>query len=149
MYLSCEDEPEVVVHATKILSRLLVIHGSAYSKKFADKNGGYTILGNHLRRWWSIPVLWPICFALLFGRDIALLDLDRSFDVAGLLKLFLQDGDLRIVYPEMFPVIMGMLGSALRSKLLSGDGDKHLNNPKDLKMSQTSLNGELKRPPLI
>ncbi|KAJ5223640.1 hypothetical protein N7468_008182 [Penicillium chermesinum] len=31
LYLSCEDEPEVVVLATKILSRLLVIHGNGYN----------------------------------------------------------------------------------------------------------------------
>ncbi|KAJ5745343.1 hypothetical protein N7520_010525 [Penicillium odoratum] len=115
LYLACEDEPEVVVLATKVLARLLVIHGSGYSKKFSDKNGGYKILECHLKRWWSIPVLWTICFAILFGRDVALLDLDRPFESAGLLKLFLSDGDLRIVNPEMLPVISEMLKSGLRS----------------------------------
>ncbi|KAJ5653278.1 hypothetical protein N7490_000281 [Penicillium lividum] len=115
LYLACEDEPEVVVLATKVLARLLVVHGSGYSKKFSDKNGGYKILECHLKRWWSIPVLWTICFAILFGRDIALLDLDRPFESAGLLQLFLSDGDLRIVNPEMLPVISEMLKSGLRS----------------------------------
>ncbi|KAJ5649607.1 uncharacterized protein N7484_003330 [Penicillium longicatenatum] len=121
LYLSCEDEPEVVVLATKILARLLVVHGSGYSKKFSEKNGGYTILEHHLKRWWNVPVLWTICFSILFGRDIALLNLDRPFDGPGLLKLFLSDGDLRIVNPEMLPVITGMLKSGLKSTVLKSE----------------------------
>ncbi|KAJ6110487.1 hypothetical protein N7486_002722 [Penicillium sp. IBT 16267x] len=121
LYLSCEDEPEVVVLATKILARLLVVHGSGYSKKFSEKNGGYTILKHHLKRWWNVPALWTICFSILFGRDFALLDLDRPFDASGLLKLFLSDGDLRIVNPEMFPVLTGMLKSGLRSTVSKSD----------------------------
>ncbi|KAJ5992482.1 hypothetical protein N7451_008206 [Penicillium sp. IBT 35674x] len=121
LYLSCEDEPEVVVLATKILARLLVVHGSGYSKKFSDKNGGYTILEHHLKRWWNVPALWTICFSILFGRDIALLNLDIPFDGPGLLKLFLSDGDLRIVNPEMFSVIAGMLKGGLRSTALTSD----------------------------
>lgn len=123
LYLSCEDEPEVVVLATKILARLLVVHGSGYSKKFSDKNGGYTILEHHLKRWWNVPALWTICFSILFGRDIALLDHDKPFDSPGLLKLFLSDGDLRIVNPEIFPVITGMLKSGLSSIASRSDFD--------------------------
>lgn len=117
MYLSCEDEAEVVVLATKILARLLVVHGISYNKKFSEKNGGYTILKHHLKRWWNIPILWPICFSIFFGRDIALLDLDRPFDTQRFLDTFVADGELVIVYPEMLPVIMEMLKSGLRSTL--------------------------------
>ncbi|KAJ5947666.1 hypothetical protein N7466_000681 [Penicillium verhagenii] len=121
LYLSCEDEPEVVVLATKILARLLVVHGSGYSKKFSEKNGGFTILEHHLKRWWNVPVLWIICFSILFGRDIALMDLDKPFDAPGLLKIFLSDGDLRIVNPEMLRVITKMMKSGLRSTVLASD----------------------------
>ena len=136
-----------MVLATKILARLLVVHGSGYSKKFSDKNGGYTILEHHLKRWWNVPALWTICFSILFGRDIALLDLDRAFDGPGLLKLFLSDGDLRIVNPEMFPVITGMLKSGLRSTALKSDTDAQTGTDmpksdlKSFKMLSVNFNG--------
>jgi hypothetical protein len=121
LYLSCEDEPEIVVLAAKILARLLVVHGSGYSKKFSEKNGGYTVLTHHLKRWWNVPALWPICFSILFGRDVALLDLDRPFEVSELRNLFLGDSQLQIVYPEILPVIMGMLKSGLKSTALASE----------------------------
>ena len=109
--------------ATKILARLLVVHGNGYSKKFSEKNGGYIILQNHLKRWWNIPALWPVCFSILFGQDIALLDLESPFTVSNLLKVFFEDSDTRIVYPEMLPVIAAMLKSGLRSTILSSDAE--------------------------
>lgn len=112
-----------MVLATKILARLLIVHGNSYSKKFTDKNGGYTVLKHHLRRWWNIPILWPICFSVLFGQDIALLDLDKPFDTQGLLDLFVAGSELHIVYPEMLPVITEMLKSGLRSTVLA-DGSR-------------------------
>ncbi|KAJ5280382.1 hypothetical protein N7478_005754 [Penicillium angulare] len=145
LYLACEDDPEVVILATKILARLLVVNGSAYNKKFAERNGGYIVLERHLKRWWHIPALWPICFSILFGRDVAILDLDRPFDVPGLLKLFLGDGDIRIVYPEMLPVITGMLKSGLRSIVLASDLGTQ-SRPEDMgpaqKMSSVKISGE-------
>ncbi|KAF7716383.1 Concanavalin A-like lectin/glucanases superfamily protein [Penicillium ucsense] len=115
LYLSCEDEPEVVVLAVKILARLLIVHGSSYSKKFSDKNGGYTVLEKNLGKWWNVPVLWPICFSILFGQDLAAVDLDRPFTAADFLSVFLEEGDLRIAFPEMLPVIMNMLKHAVES----------------------------------
>lgn len=121
LYLACEEEPEVVVLSVKILARLLVVNGSGYGKKFAEKNGGYTVLKHHLRRWWNIPALWPICFAILFGQDVASLDLERPFDASEFLSLFVPGGYLRIVYPEMLPVIMEMLKTGLRSSVMAND----------------------------
>jgi hypothetical protein len=135
------------VHAVKILARLLVVHGSGYSKKFSDKNGGYTVLEYHLKRWWNIPALWPICFSILFGQDIALMDLDQPFDAPKLINIFLAGGDLRIAFPEMLPVILGMLKSGLRSSVLASDTSEqdHL-KPDTLstkpQMSLHSLNGK-------
>lgn len=107
--------------AVKNLARLLVVHGSSYNKKFAEKNGGYTVLEHHLERWWNIPMLWPICFSILFGRDISFLDLSRPFDVSGFLSVFQADGDLRVMYPEMLPVIAAMLKNGLRNTVLANN----------------------------
>ncbi|KAJ5795138.1 hypothetical protein N7457_001737 [Penicillium paradoxum] len=124
LYLMCEDEPEVVVLAAKILGRLLVVHGSGYSKKFAEKNGGYIILEHRLKRWWNVPALWPICFCILFGIDHALLDLDKSFALPELLGIFLAEGDVKIVYPDMLPVIVNMLKSGLRNSIMATEGQE-------------------------
>lgn len=51
------------------------------------------------------------------------MDHDKPFDSPGLLKLFLSDGDLRIVNPEIFPVITGMLKSGLSSIASRSDFD--------------------------
>jgi hypothetical protein len=114
LYLMCEDEPEIVVLATKILARLLVVHGSSYSKKFAEKSGGYIVLEHRLKRWWNVPALWPICLSIFFGRDIAMIDLDKPLDQSGLLDLFLAGGDVNVVFPDMLPVIVNMMKSGVR-----------------------------------
>lgn len=107
--------------ATKILARLLVIHGGGYSKKFADKNGGYIVMKHQLRRWWSVPIMWPICFSFLFGRDIGTLNLDRPFDLPELRNLFFPDGEAQILFPEMLSVILEMVKSGTRNLVLSSE----------------------------
>lgn len=121
-----------MVLAVKIIARLLVVHGSSYNKKFSEKNGGYAILKHQLRKWWNIPILWPISFSILFGQDIALLDLNKPFDAQGLLDLFVAGGELHIVYPDMLPVITEMLKSGLKSTVLA-DG-----SPDDKDLSQNT-----------
>lgn len=68
-----------------------------------------------LKHWWNIPTIWPICFAILFGKDIATIDLDRKFDLFSLLESFAAAGNARIVYPEILPVITAMLQNGLRA----------------------------------
>lgn len=115
LYLMSGSEPEAVVLATRILARLLVLHGHAYITKFAEKSGGFTIMRHRLKRWWHLPSLWPLCFAMLFDRDIADLDLSRPFDLFGLIDLFSVNADGKVVYPQILPVIVGMLGSGLKA----------------------------------
>ena len=67
-----------------------------------------------LRRWWEVPTVWPLVFAVLFGKDVATIDLDRNFDLFGLLDIFSADGDAKVVYSEVLPVIMAMLQNGLR-----------------------------------
>ena len=115
LYLLSETSPEVVVLACRVLARLLVVHGSSYVRKFKDKSGGFTVLRHCLKRWWHLPALWPACLAIMFDFDIGRLDLDGSFDLFGLLDLVSAKSDLKVVYPEAFEVIAGMLQNGLKT----------------------------------
>ncbi len=115
LYLMSETSPEVVVLSTRILARLVVVHGSAYLTKFKDKSGGINIMRHRLKRWWHLPALWPACFAILFGIDVGTLDLDRSFDLFGLLELFDGGKEVKVKYPEILEVMTGMLQSGLKT----------------------------------
>ena len=148
-----------MVLATKILCRLLVVNGSSYTKKFAEKTGGFVIMKYRLKRWWDIPTMWPLIFAVLFGKDVAAIDLGRTFDMFGLLDIFVAGGDARIVYPEVLPVITAMLQNGLRAvtrdqedpdspmvKKSSGNTlspNNALNRPVHLRRRSMSLNTEL------
>ena len=114
LHLLTEDDPEVVVHGTKILARLLVVHGPGYVSKFATKTGGFTIMRYRLRRWWDLPTLWPICFSIFFGHDVSDIDFERSFDLYSLLETFTN---CKVVYPGVLPVIMAMLQHGLKDVL--------------------------------
>jgi len=116
--LLTEDEPEVVVLGTKILARLLVVHGSGYVSKFAEKTGGFAIMRHRLKRWWDMPTLWPICFSILFDQDVADIDYERSFEFFSLLESF---GSSKVVYPGILPVIVAMLQQGLNTLLRSQD----------------------------
>ncbi|CAI4211078.1 unnamed protein product [Parascedosporium putredinis] len=87
LYLLSEDDAEIVVHGCKVLARLLVSHGPGYTSKFAAKTGGFIIMGDRLKRWWDIPTLWPICFSILFGYDVAEIDFDRNFNFFNLIEI--------------------------------------------------------------
>lgn len=118
LYLLAEPDPRVVVLASKILARLLVANGPHYVKKFAEKTGGFVILKNRLKNWWNTPGIWTICFALLFGMDVAKIDFERDFDVFNLVEIFLAkepNRRLEIVYPSVFAVITAMLDTGLRA----------------------------------
>jgi hypothetical protein len=126
LHLLTEDDPEVVVHGTKILARLLVIHGSGYVTKFAGKTGGFAIMRHRLKRWWDLPTLWPICFCILFARDVADIDFERSFELFSLLEAF---SNCKVVYPNVLPVITSMLQSGLKDVFRTQDDpDSPLND---------------------
>lgn len=105
----------MVILAAKMLARLLVISGPAYVKKFVEKTGGMIIMQYRLKRWWNVPTVWPICFAILFGQDVASIDLEKKFDLYNLLEIFGSEDGVRIAYPEVLPVLIGMLRSGLNS----------------------------------
>jgi ribosome-associated translation inhibitor RaiA len=115
LYLLAEPDQRAVVLGAKILARLLVVNGPHYVKKFSEKGGGFVIMKNRLKHWWNMPGIWTICFAILFDRDIATIDFERDFDVFNLVDVFTSHSKLRIVYPEIFPVITAMLDIGLRA----------------------------------
>ncbi len=118
LYLLTEDDAEVVVHGTKIIARLLVIHGSTNVNKFASKTGGFTIMRHRLKRWWDLPTLWPLCFSILFARDVADIDFERPFELFSLLETFTN---CKVVYPNVLPVITSMLAHGLKEVLRTQD----------------------------
>jgi len=129
LYLLSETSPEVIVLSMRILARLLVVHGEAYVKKFKDKSSGFAIMVHRLKRWWHLPALWPVCFAILFDVDVAELDLDRSFDLFSFVDLFNSRKEYGIVYPEMFEVITGMLQSGLKTIVSAKNHQSGLHAP--------------------
>lgn len=104
-----------MILATKILARLLIVSGPSYVQKFVDKTGGIVIMQHRLRRWWNIPTLWPICFAILFGRDVGTIDFSRTFDLYGLLEVFVSGSQISVAYPAILPVITSMLEQGLKA----------------------------------
>ncbi|KAI0837982.1 beach-domain-containing protein [Hypoxylon sp. FL0890] len=114
LYLLTENDPEIVVYGCKILARLLVTHGTAYINKFSGKTGGFCIMAHRLKRWWDIPTLWPICFSILFGYDVAEIDFEKNFDFFSLLETF---GKCKIVNPDALPIITAMMQHALKDIL--------------------------------
>lgn len=76
---------------------------------------------HHLKRWWNIPGLWITCLSIFFGQDVARLDPDKPFNAPALLNLFLADGELRIAFPEMLPVIMAMLKAGSKQIISAGE----------------------------
>ncbi|KAH8662222.1 WD repeat and FYVE domain-containing protein [Xylariales sp. PMI_506] len=118
LYLLSEDDPEIVVYGCKILARLLVSHGAAYTSKFSGKTGGFSIMAHRLKRWWDIPTLWPICFCILFGYDVAEFDFEKNFDFFSLIETF---GKCKVVHPDALLIITSMLQHGLKDVLKNQD----------------------------
>ena len=115
LHLLADDESRVVVLAAKVLARLLVINGPDYVQKFVNKTGGIVIMQHSFKRWWNIPTIWPICFAVFFGLDPANIDFSRAFDMFSLLETFAPDGLAPVVNPAMLSVITAMLEQGLKT----------------------------------
>ena len=139
LHLLADDESTVVVLAAKILARLLVINGPDYVQKFVNKTGGIVIMRHRFKRWWSVPTIWPICFAVLFGLDPAQIDFSRAFDMFTLLETFAPDGPAPVVNPTMLPVITAMLEQGLMTVIREQmDPDSPLTEKSNGKMSDST-----------
>lgn len=110
LYLLNEDDPEVVVQGCKILARLLVSHGSGYTSKFVGKSGGFTIMANRTKKFWYLPRVWAAALCLLFGVDIAAIDMHAGFAFDEMTAIFAKR---RIVYPDAIIIIASLLQAGL------------------------------------
>ena len=115
LFLLADDEPEIVVLASHILARLMVINGTSYVQNFVAKTAGIAVMQHRLKRWWQVPAIWLICFAILFGKDETSIDKEGPLDLHNMLELFGDNGKARVVYPDMLPVITSMLQVGLRA----------------------------------
>lgn len=104
-----------MILATKILARVLVTNGSGYVEKFTDKTGGFITMRYRLKRWWNKTTLWTICFAILFGQDVANIDFGRPFDLYNLIAIFAADNTAKVANPQILPVLTAMLQNGLKS----------------------------------
>ena len=114
LYLLSDTDPDVVVHGSKILTRLLITHGHSYVKKFKGQGGGFHVMAHRLKRWWGLKSLWPICFSLLFGLDVTEVNLGLDSDIPDWILAF---SNRKIVYPEALPIITDMLQHGLKEIL--------------------------------
>ncbi|KAI1328678.1 beige/BEACH domain-containing protein [Xylariaceae sp. FL0255] len=126
LYLLTENDPEIVTQGAKILARLLVTHGPAYISKFSGKTGGFCIMAHRLKRWWDIPTIWPICFSILFGYDVAEFDFEKDLDFFNLLDTF---GASKVVNAESLPIITSMLQHGLKDIVRNQDDPDSPHNP--------------------
>ena len=105
----------MVVLAAKILARLLIINGESYVQKFTSKTFGVIIMQNKIKRWWTTPAMWLICLAILFGLDVASINMEQQFDLYNLIETFAAEDQARVIYPEILPAITAMLQAGLRA----------------------------------
>lgn len=74
-----------------------------------------------LKRWWHLSPLWLLCFSLLFGKDIGRHNLDKSSDCSELLKTLISSENVKIAFPEILPVLMGMLQYGFKAAVTKGN----------------------------
>ena len=70
---------------------------------------------HRFKRWWGVPALWPICFAIFFGLDPAQIDFSRTFDIFTLLETFAPHGEAPVINPAVLSVITAMLEQGLKT----------------------------------
>lgn len=101
-------------------------------------------MSNRLRRFWDIPTLWPICFSILFGYDVAEIDFDKNFDFSNLLETF---GKRKVVCPDSLLVITAMLQHGFKDVMrYQEDPDSPATNTAPFESIAQSLASQETRP---
>ena len=96
-----------------------------------------------LKRWWDIPTIWPICFSILFGYDVASIDFDRNFDFFSLIETF---GSCKVVYPEALPIITSMLQHGLKDVLRHSEDPDSPSDSRDAQPQPDNIGASPTRP---
>ncbi|KAK9463814.1 uncharacterized protein V1516DRAFT_668782 [Lipomyces oligophaga] len=128
LFLISLDDPRGAVAGTRILARLLVVHGPSYVNKFAQRPGGFIIMRDRLKSRWNIPQLWPLCLAILFGIDAATIELSDTLDLFSLIEMFRKNGKATVLYPEVFTVLGSMLKAGTLALISEGNDDDSEND---------------------
>jgi hypothetical protein len=81
-------------------------------------------MGSRLKRWWNIATLWPLCLTLLFGLDVAEVDLDAATEHSSLLETLISKNYVKVVFPEVLPVIIGMLETGMNNTVFTKVSEK-------------------------
>jgi hypothetical protein len=119
MFLLDETDGRIVFLTTKILVHMLIAHGPAYVKRFAELHGGFIVLRLRLKTWWNMPAVWTLCFALMFGVNPNTINFEDDFNHFALAEIFSRQPVI-VVYPETFSVLTGMLEHGLRAIVQDG-----------------------------
>jgi hypothetical protein len=119
MFLLDETDGRIIFLTTKILVQMLVVHGPAYVKRFAELHGGFTILRQRLKTWWNMPAVWTLCLALMFGVNPNTINFEDDFNHFALADIFSRRTP-NVMYPETLSVLTGMLEHGLRAILQDG-----------------------------
>ena len=127
LFLLSESDVRVIILSLRILTRLLILNGPDFIRKFADKSGGFIILEGRLKCWWHVPAVWSICFGIMLGYDVPQQDLGLN---AALPVLCMDRFDERrgILCPRMISVLFAMLESGVKAVTSSSDENGKLNN---------------------
>ncbi|KAL8957346.1 MAG: hypothetical protein Q9193_005354, partial [Seirophora villosa] len=112
--LLVSDNAEVVTQVMRIMARLLVISGHSYVKRFSEETSGLVIMQHRIQHWYHITAVWRVCFAILFGRDVALVDFARPFNLFSLVDEYIIDGKDQTLHPEILPVLVAMMQNGLK-----------------------------------
>ena len=140
----------MVVLATKILVRLLIVNGPNRVKQFSERHGGFTIMKRRLGVWWSVPALWINLFCLLFAVDPEQVQYVDNFDQFALSEIFAGTNGV-VAYPEVMPVIMALLANGVESVNHPGhNGVSELDSKSpDLLSADSRMDGTSSLPPEI
>lgn len=93
-------------------------------------------MASRLKRFWDVSELWPICFCIMFGHDVAELDLHENYDLSSLMSKF---NNRKVTYPDSLVIITSMLQQGLKDIITQQDDQDVA--PSNLGSSQASLKG--------
>ena len=95
---------------------------------------------HRIKRWWRTSAIWQTCFAILFGHDVATLDMTKPFDPYNLLETFGAGEKTHVVYPEILPVLTAMLETGLRAVVSE---ETAVERPDDEKTSNVEMKSDI------